>query len=60
MIKRFIEWFQCDKGATAVEYGFIAGGIALAIVAAVFLSGESLQTIFNNMADTMSSTASKL
>lgn len=33
-------------GATAVEYGLIAAGIALAIVTAVFAIGGELDTFF--------------
>lgn len=41
------------KGATAIEYGLIAGGISLAIVAAVFAFGEDLRTLFSTIADKM-------
>lgn len=38
-----------EDGATAIEYGLIAAGISLAIVAAVFAFGDELQTTFQNM-----------
>ncbi len=41
------------KGATAIEYGLIAGGISLAIVAAVFAFGEDLNTLFNTIGTAM-------
>lgn len=44
---------QDIKGATAIEYGLIAGGISLAIVTAVFLFGESLSGLFDTIAEKM-------
>jgi pilus assembly protein Flp/PilA len=41
------------KGATAIEYGLIAGGISLAIVAAVFAFGGDLKALFSTMSDKM-------
>lgn len=35
-----------EDGATAIEYGLIAAGIALAISAAVFAFGDDLTTMF--------------
>lgn len=48
------------KGATAIEYGLIAGGISLAIVTAVFLFGDSLETLFNTIATAMGSATSEV
>lgn len=39
-----------EKGATAIEYGLIAAGIALAIATAVGLFGERLSALFDEMA----------
>jgi pilus assembly protein Flp/PilA len=39
---------QAD-GATAIEYGLIAAGIAVAIIAAVFALGTELGSTFNNV-----------
>ena len=36
-------------GATAIEYGLIAGLIAVAIIAAVTLVGGDLSTLFTNV-----------
>jgi len=44
---------QCwneEQGATAIEYGLIAGGIALVIVAVVYAVGTNLTTLFGNLA----------
>jgi pilus assembly protein Flp/PilA len=38
-----------DKGATAVEYGLIVAGIAVAIVVTVGLVGGQLNTLFNSV-----------
>lgn len=39
------------EGATAIEYGLIAGGISLAIIAIVFTFGDQLESIFTDMSD---------
>jgi pilus assembly protein Flp/PilA len=36
-------------GATAVEYGLIVAGIAIAVIAAVFAIGESLDGFFSGI-----------
>ena len=46
-----------DDGATAIEYGLIAAGIALAIVAAVFAFGSDLNAVFGTLGTTMNSVA---
>ena len=49
-----IQTFGTDTdGATAIEYGLIAGGISLAIVAGVFAFGENLETLFDNLGNAM-------
>ncbi len=35
-----------ESGATAIEYGLIAAGIAVAIIAAVFAIGDELNNFF--------------
>lgn len=39
-----------EEGATAIEYGLIAAGIAVVIIAAVTLVGGNLTALFNNVA----------
>ena len=41
-------------GATAIEYGLIAGLIAVAIIVAVTLVGTDLSTLFNHIAGQVS------
>ena len=38
-----------DSGATAIEYGLIAAGIAVAIIATVQAVGTSLNTTFSSV-----------
>lgn len=47
------------KGATAIEYGLIAGGISIVIMVAVFAVGGDLTGMFGFMQTKMSSAASK-
>jgi pilus assembly protein Flp/PilA len=47
MMKRILQKFIADEsGATAIEYGLIAAGIALAIITAVNGVGTKLSTKF--------------
>ncbi len=39
------------RGATAIEYGLIAAGIAVAIAAAVFALGVDLAGLFGDVSD---------
>ena len=43
-------FFRDDSGATAIEYGLIAAGIAVAIIAAINAVGGSLNTTLGNTA----------
>ena len=45
-IKKFI---RDESGATAIEYGLIAAGIAVAIIAVVQGLGTKLQTTFTSV-----------
>ena len=49
-MKNLIARFVKDEfGATAIEYGLIAAGISLAIIAAVNGLGSNLNTKFNSI-----------
>ena len=49
-MKRFLTKFWTDEsGATAIEYGLIAAGISLAIIAAVNGLGTNLNTKFTDI-----------
>jgi pilus assembly protein Flp/PilA len=45
----FLKFLQDQSGATAIEYGLIAAGISLAIIAAVNGLGSTLNTNFNSI-----------
>jgi pilus assembly protein Flp/PilA len=51
------KFFKSDAGATAIEYGLIAALISVVIIAALQLTGNSLQLVFNNISSTLSSAA---
>jgi pilus assembly protein Flp/PilA len=50
IIKSF---FKDESGATAIEYGLIAAGIAIAIIAAVQGLGTQLSTNFNTISNSL-------
>jgi pilus assembly protein Flp/PilA len=45
----FIKFLSDESGATAIEYGLIAAGIALAIIAVVNGLGTNLNTKFDSI-----------
>jgi pilus assembly protein Flp/PilA len=50
VLKRtLLNFFSNESGATAIEYGLIAAGIALAIIAVVNGLGSNLNTQFTNI-----------
>ncbi len=49
MTKLVARFIKNESGATAIEYGLIAAGISLAIIAAVNGLGTSLNTKFTNI-----------
>jgi pilus assembly protein Flp/PilA len=46
---RYIEFLRDESGATAIEYGLIAAGISVAIIAVVNSLGSQLQTTFSTV-----------
>ena len=50
LIAQIQTWGSNEDGATAIEYGLIAAGIAVAISAVVFTFGDSLAGMFSDMA----------
>ena len=49
MKRHLVEFFRDESAATAIEYGLIAAGISIAIVAAVGSVGTSLNTCFTSV-----------
>jgi pilus assembly protein Flp/PilA len=45
----FLRFMKDDSGATAIEYGLIAAGISVAIIAVVNGLGSKLNTKFNSI-----------
>ena len=57
MLRAFV---REEAGATAIEYGLIAGLVAVAIIAALGALGGNLDILFSGVSDKVSSAASKL
>lgn len=49
MLKTIYRFWADESGATAIEYGLIAAGISLAIIAAVNGLGTKLNTKFTSI-----------
>jgi len=49
MSKLFVRFVKDESGATAIEYGLIAAGIALAIIAVVNGLGTNLNNKFTSI-----------
>ena len=47
----FGRFLKNETGATAIEYGLIAAGIAVVIITAVKLVGTNLTTTFDSVAN---------
>lgn len=48
-----LTFFKDESGATAIEYGLIAAGIAIAIITAVNGVGSSLSTNFGTISSSL-------
>jgi len=46
LVQRFL---RDEEGATAIEYGLIASGIAVAIITVVSSLGSNLNNVFGNV-----------
>ncbi|MHA6910739.1 Flp family type IVb pilin [Ralstonia pseudosolanacearum] len=49
MKNAILQFLRDEQGATAIEYGLLAGLIAVAIVGAVTTLGTQLSTAFGNI-----------
>ena len=49
MSKFISRFFKDESGATAIEYGLIAAGIAVVIIGAVNLLGSTLNGVFGDI-----------
>lgn len=51
MLLRLRHYLKTEKGATAIEYALIAGGIFVAIAAVFFLAGDSTLELYQRISD---------
>lgn len=54
LVSKFV---KDESGATAIEYGLIAAGISVAIVALVFTIGSQLAETFDEISKKLGSTS---
>ncbi len=55
MKRSIIRFLRDDSGATAIEYGLIAAGISVAIIATVNTLGGQLNNVFTNVSTSLGS-----
>jgi len=53
MVRIFRRFLSDRRGATAIEYGLIAAGIAVAIIAVVAGLGTQLNTTFSSISSAL-------
>jgi len=53
MMKFITRFLKNEEGATAIEYGLLAGLIAVVIITAVGLIGQDLKDVFQNIAESL-------
>jgi len=56
-VNKINKFLRDESGATAIEYGLIAAGIAVAILVVVQTVGTNLNGTFQKVADGLSGTA---
>jgi pilus assembly protein Flp/PilA len=54
MLKRFKHFCDDESGATAIEYGLIAALVSVAAIGALTTMGNTLQTMFGTISNSMS------
>ncbi len=57
MKKKLIAFLKCESGATAVEYGLIAGVMAALLVTVLGLFGDNLQELFGAISERLTDAA---
>jgi pilus assembly protein Flp/PilA len=53
MLRYIMRFYKDDSGATAIEYGLIAAGISVAIIATVQGLGTKLNTTFSSVSSAL-------
>jgi pilus assembly protein Flp/PilA len=56
-MERIKKFLKDEEGVTAIEYGLIAAGIGVAIVAVVFLVGKQLNSLFSKVSGCLARTS---
>ena len=57
-MKKLLKRFENDQaGVTAIEYGLIAGLIAVVIIAVLTTTGQSLNTLFTTISTALAGAA---
>lgn len=49
--KSISTWKKGESGATAVEYGLLAAGIALLVYLGIYMFGDNMRVMFEGFAD---------
>ena len=52
-MRKLVRFLKDNSGVTAIEYGLIAAGISVAIIAAVQLTGTNVKNTFNSVANAL-------
>ena len=58
-MKTLVKFAKDESGATAIEYGLIAAGISVAIIAVVNALGSQLKTTFSSISTQLSTAGNK-
>jgi pilus assembly protein Flp/PilA len=53
MIKKLVNFFKDEEGATMVEYGLLIGLISIAAIAVLLLLGPQLVIVFQKVLDAL-------
>ena len=53
MVKKLLDFFKDEEGATAVEYGIMVAAIAAVIITIVIAVGQSTNNAFNKVESAM-------
>jgi pilus assembly protein Flp/PilA len=54
MVQDLLSFLQDEAGATAIEYGLIAALVSVTTIGALTSMGNSLQTMFGSVSNTLS------
>lgn len=52
-MKKVVEFFRSESGATAIEYGLIVGIMAVIIIGAFGIFGNTLSSVFTSITTAM-------